>query len=223
MPTPPTLVSARGEAFDETVASSPELAQKVQASLHTQSPLTRPGDASTGTHAARGGRALALVGAIVLAAGIAGVGLLLRQRAAVSPASAPPVNAASPPAVATTFTMVIDSAPPGAEVRENDQLLGTTPIQVAIAREGVRSSPRRFVVRLDGYAPYTLVQGDAEGIVHIVAPLSPAPASASAASPAPPASSAASRPASPHPTTAPHPASPATPSTHQDLDIKLTR
>jgi serine/threonine-protein kinase len=230
MPMPSGPRASRPEAFDDTLASSPEIErqrlQALQASLHTQSPLTRTGDASAKEdRAPKSGRAVKVAAAIVLVAGAVGVALSLRHQAPRTPgeatASAPNGAAASPPAAATTFTLLLDSEPSGAEVRENDAVLGTTPMQVPIARESARSAPRRFVLKLDGFAPYTLLQGDSEGTVHAMASLSRAAAplipSASAAPPS------ASHPNSPRPPVAPHTASPAPSPTHQDLDIKLTR
>jgi len=107
---------------------------------------------------------------------------------------------------------------------------------VTIARDGVRSGPRRFVLRLDGFAPYTVLQGDSEGIVRVLAPLvrSSPGASAVSSSPAPtPSSSVRSsassatpspgRSAPGHPTTPRAATSMPAPPTQQDLDIKLTR
>jgi serine/threonine-protein kinase len=230
MPTPHAAAAAQSAAFDDTLASSPELAAKLQASMNTMNtptPLSRTGTlASRDEGAGRGGRALKLVAAIALVAGVVGVGVLLRQHASRSPAvsAAPPAaSTAAPPAAATSFMLVIDSAPQGAEIRENDELLGTTPMQVAIAHEGVRSAPRRFVLRLDGYAPYTLLQGDSEVAVHVTPPLTRATPAASVSAPALTAAPPASHAAPPRPPTAPHPASSPAPPTHQDLDIKLTR
>jgi serine/threonine-protein kinase len=229
MPSPSGPQASRPEAFDDTLASSPDQARAVLASTHTQSPLTRSGELPTKAEGARrGSHAVKLAAAIVLVAGAAGVGLSVRHRASpgpvAAPAGVPAVSGGIPQAAATSFTLVLTSDPAGAEVRENDLVLGTTPMRVSIARDGVRSAPRRFVLRLDGYAPYTVLQGDSEGTVDVLASLSRAPASstasASASTSAPPP---ASRPTSPRQPIAPHPASPASPPTHQDLDIKLTR
>ncbi len=124
---------------------------------------------------------------------------------------------------------MLDSRPSGADVLDGDQMIGTTPMQVTIDRAGVRSAPRRFVLRLDGYAPYTVVQGDSEGIVHVTAPLDPATPAASASAAASAPTVAAQQPAQPVPVRRPAPppravAVPAgTQHTQQELDIKLQR
>lgn len=80
----------------------------------------------------------------------------------------PPENSAPP----TTFTLSIDSIPPDATVTEGDRLLGVTPVVVTIARSTVSVGPRRFVVRHEGYAPFTLEQGDSKAAVRTFATLS---------------------------------------------------
>jgi serine/threonine-protein kinase len=241
LPAPRPPLASGAEALDDTLASSPEVirsaglttgSQSLQArsqspSEHTQSPLTRSGQLSGPGGAAHGGHALKVVAAVAVLACAGAVGLSVRQHitgsAAPLTSTAPAAAASDPPAAAaTSFTLVLDSAPSGAEVLENDDLLGTTPMQVTIARDGVRAAPRRFIVRLDGYATYTLLQGDSEGIVHVMAPLTRAPSRGSA-----PATTAAlppvSRPAPPRAPGSSHASVPATPSPQQDLDIKLTR
>jgi len=90
---------------------------------------------------------------------------------AVTKASAPdgPPEGSGPP---TTFTLSIDSVPSDATVTEGDRLLGVTPVVVTIARSSVSVGPRRFVVRHEGYAPFTLEQGDSKAAVRTFATLS---------------------------------------------------
>jgi serine/threonine-protein kinase len=225
-----TPQASRPEAFDDTLASSPEMAGQREQSLGTASPLTSPA-ISTQTVSENGrGRRLAFVavaGAVFAAAGA--VAFVTATR----PAPPAPSAAAAAPAVpaaanVTSFTLVLDSTPSGAEVLENDDILGTTPMQVTIARAGVRSSPRHFVLRLDGYAPYTLLQGDSESIVHVTAPLAratsqPTPLPTAALMPTPAPTSSPSQPAvrAPAQRATPRAATAAPP--QQDLDIKLTR
>jgi len=97
-------------------------------------------------------------------------------------------------------------------VLEGDQLLGTTPVQVTIDRTSVQSAPRRFVLRLDGYAPYTVLQGDSTTTVESVALLvASAPPAASGSAAVPPRRTPRSPAARPTSTSRP------------DTDIKLTR
>jgi hypothetical protein len=107
-------------------------------------------------------------------------------------AQAPSATAAPPAAVPTaTFTLLIESLPSGVEVVENDQRLGTTPLQIAVDADAARTRPRTFVLSLAGYEPYSLVQGFSDSNVRVLASLQraaepPAPvasASASAAAP----------------------------------------
>jgi serine/threonine-protein kinase len=131
-------------------------------------------------------------------------------------ASATPTAAASPALMpaARSFTLVLDSNPPGADVSEGDDVLGATPVQVTIDRASVKDAPRRFVLRHEGYAAYTVLQGDADGVVVITAPLE-ATAAAPSASAAPSATAHAPRWTPPRGTSNQRP--------QQDLDIKLQR
>jgi hypothetical protein len=113
-----------------------------------------------------------------------------------------------------SFTLVLDSRPSGANVLDGDDVIGATPMQVTIDRAGVKDTQRRFVLRLDGYSPYTVLQGDSEGIVQVTAPLEALPAAASASAPAPRALP---------PRWTPPRAATATQHPPQDMDIKLQR
>ena len=78
------------------------------------------------------------------------------------------------------FTLTIDSAPPGATVMEGENVLGETPLKVAIDRASVSASPRTFVITKDGFAPSHLVQGPSLDNVRSVVSLAPAAAASSA-------------------------------------------
>ena len=69
------------------------------------------------------------------------------------------------------FTLTIDSAPPGATVMEGENVLGETPVKVAIDRASVSSAPRTFVITKDGFAPSHLVQGPSTDNVRSVVSL----------------------------------------------------
>ena len=112
------------------------------------------------------------------------------------------------------FTLTIDSIPSGAEVREGDHLLGTTPLLLTIGNESVRNSPRAFTVARDGFEPYALAQGASQTNVRLVAPLVGADAGThTLVRRVPPPRGA------PSSVSAPPPA----PSGSPNLDIRLTR
>ena len=94
--------------------------------------------------------------------------------------------------------------------------VGLTPMQVTIARASVKNVERRFLLRLDGYAPYTVLQGDSEGIVQVTAPLEALPAAPGTSASAPPAQGRAAPRWTP-------PRTAATATQHPDMDIKLQR
>ncbi len=113
--------------------------------------------------------------------------------------------------------------PSGVDVRaKGDRILGTTPLDVAIDNETVRSSPRSFALVKDGFAAYSVVQGPSADTVRVLAQLTAIPPVAAAD-----ASSVATHGASPIPPTR-HVARPGSPSAsasgpHPDLDIRMNR
>lgn len=80
----------------------------------------------------------------------------------VQPA-AEPTPAPEPPG--GSFQLTIDSEPPKAIVTENGIILGITPVTTTIERRSVAVEPRRFLVKHEGYYPYTLEQSDSESAV----------------------------------------------------------
>ena len=103
----------------------------------------------------------AVAGALVLSP--TGVGALLSLRQHEPPATAAPV--APPvtiPAVVTHFMMRIESVPAGADVREGDHVLGTTPLDLSMDNDAVRRAPRAFTLAKDGFAPYAVGQGPSD-------------------------------------------------------------
>jgi serine/threonine-protein kinase len=128
----------------------------------------------------------------------------------------------APPA-SDEFALTIESIPSGADVREGDRVLGTTPLLVTIDNDSVRTTPRAFTVSKDGYAPYALAQGASRESVRLVAPLvavAPAP-SASVATTAPGAAAGAHAGGKRVPS--PKPATSANAPSRPDLDIRLNR
>jgi serine/threonine protein kinase len=88
---------------------------------------------------------------------------------------------------AAAFTLTIDSAPAGATVSEGDNLLGETPLKIAIDRASVATAPRTFVITKEGFVPSRLVQGpSSDSLRSVVVSLAPAavdPASSAKAKP----------------------------------------
>ncbi len=107
------------------------------------------------------------LGLVVLAAG---GGLWLRGRDdAQTPAESAELQVPSAPTTPdASFSLSLESDPPGASVSEGSVRLGTTPFSLTLSLpEG--SSPRVFVLEKEGYQPYVVRQGAAQGQVHVVA------------------------------------------------------
>jgi serine/threonine-protein kinase len=83
-----------------------------------------------------------------------------------------PDRVGGPSAEPTSFTLSIDSTPPDATVIEGGKPIGSTPMVVTIDRRSVSVGPRRFLVKRDGYVPFTLEQGDSKIAVSASATLS---------------------------------------------------
>ncbi len=141
------------------------------------------------------------------------------QKGSAPLASAMPAVIASAPR--TSFMMLIDSTPGGAEVREGDRVLGTTPMQLALDNDAIRAAPRKLTVWHDGYQRYSIVQGPSEDNVRIIAALV---AETGQLAPAAPRIARPSKPvAAPESTPAPAPA-PAPPAPNPPPgDIRLQR
>ncbi len=89
---------------------------------------------------------------------------------APSPQPAERGPSAAPPAIAETFTLSIDSTPPGAEVLEGTQSLGSTPLKLTMVSPET-GKVRVLSLRKVGFKPYMLEQGPARGDVRIHAAL----------------------------------------------------
>jgi hypothetical protein len=99
--------------------------------------------------------------ALALLAG-AYAGLSLRE---------PTPGATESVAAPTVFRLQIESTPAAAEVYEGQLRIGQTPLQIWMDRKQVAGKPRRFVLRLPGYEPYEVVQGDSQDNVRVLATL----------------------------------------------------
>jgi serine/threonine-protein kinase len=84
---------------------------------------------------------------------------------------------------AATFSLTVESVPPGASVIEDGQPLGTTPLHLSIQNDAVRVNPRRLTVQKEGYQPYSIVQGPSEESVRMTATLVAAAATEPTAEP----------------------------------------
>jgi serine/threonine-protein kinase len=224
----------------DSPATASQIGGRSPSGVTTQATIAsvRPADESERTRTSPGvvkkapekkrSRALPLVLALGIAAVVLGtVGLLDGSRhEAATPAAtvaATPVETAPlPPATSSHFTVRVESTPAGADVREGDRVLGTTPIELSIDKEAARATPRSFTLVKDGFVPYPIVQGPSDETVRIIAPLAllPAAAVSSVAAHAGPPLGPAHH-AGTHP---PIQATPPAPSaSNPDLDIRMTR
>jgi len=85
-----------------------------------------------------------------------------------------------------TFTLLVESTPSAAEIYDHDRQLGETPMLLTIERASVAAGPRLFVLRRPGYEPYSIMQGDSDANVRVMAALVPAVPVAAASGVAPP-------------------------------------
>ncbi|MFO0659386.1 MAG: serine/threonine-protein kinase [Polyangiaceae bacterium] len=173
------------------------------------------------------GKNLLIAGAVVLAlAAIVGVKLgVLSGSSSTASLPSSQVSAQSsestPKNLSSTFVYKIESTPSGAEVWEDNALLGQTPLSVSIANEAVRATPRTFTLKLAGHAPIVIQRGPSEDLSpqQIQVSLSPVSVPESASTTA---SSAAAGPAKP--ASRPAQVTPVTkPTTTAPSDIHLTR
>jgi hypothetical protein len=94
--------------------------------------------------------------------------------AAASPASAALLaDEPAENAEAKAFELNIESEPSQALVSEDGIVLGRTPLALTIEHSSVLEKPRRFVLRREGYAPYTIEQRDSSEPVNLSLKLVP--------------------------------------------------
>jgi serine/threonine-protein kinase len=111
-----------------------------------------------------GGARIGVVVALVLGlVGAGAIGIYAVKKSRTPTASAATSTTNDPPPAAAivdpTFTLLIDSTPPGATVLEGDKTLGVTPLSLPIDRATVATAPRTFIVKKDGYVSANVVQG----------------------------------------------------------------
>ena len=88
----------------------------------------------------------------------------------------------APAASASHLTIRLESMPSGADVREGDRVLGTTPIELALDNDALRITPRSLTLVKEGFSPYPIVQGPSEESVRVIAQLAAVTAAAPATS-----------------------------------------
>ena len=91
-------------------------------------------------------------------------------------------GAPAPSASASHLTIRLESMPGGADVREGDRVLGTTPLELALDNDALRITPRSLTLVKEGFAPYPIVQGPSEESVRVIAQLAVMTAAAPATS-----------------------------------------
>lgn len=190
----PSSSTAKAAGVEVIAGNAP-----VSAKAPTSADESSVGAASRSAEPAPQGRkGVVLVAVGVLAAAAIGLGVLKlgssnSTPAAPAPTQPAPASAAPQPAERTSFVLMIESMPSGAEVLEDGQSLGNTPLHLSITGESVRDQPRRLTVRHEGYEPYSIVQGPSDESVRLVAtltksaePVPTATATATATPPPPP-------------------------------------
>lgn len=191
-------------------------------------------DPSSGQVARPNGR-LALLGAVAVGLGLGVALLFARSPNTAAPEPHKPAPAAAERGPRKTFAMTVESIPSGSEVVESDVVLGTTPIMLSVDNEQARLTPRRLMVRREGFLPYSIAQGPSDDNVHVFATLVPSPAAivqppSAKLPPAPPGKRAAKTAADPSgtvlgtsaPASAHVPATPA-PAARPAPDIRMER
>ena len=200
LPIPPSTGAAGGPARQGQTGASPRGAT-------AGPPLAAPGSSTAPeaqaalAAAAAPQRSSPPVLAIVLGAAVL-IGLVLftqtrgRPTPAVAPAVAPAVSPKAAPAPAAdpgrqlpheqeSFMLLLESLPSGAEVREGDHVLGTTPLQLMVNNAEVRKQPRSFRLEKAGFKPYSVLQGPSPEAVRMTATLGEDDAPKPAKAPAP--------------------------------------
>jgi len=105
-----------------------------------------------------------LVVAIVAVFALGAALVVVTRRPTTERQVAPPPPAAS---TARTYTLSIESTPSGAEVSEDERLVGHTPLELPIDNEAAKTKPRTFVLRAPGHQPHTVVRGPSEQSVRL--------------------------------------------------------
>jgi eukaryotic-like serine/threonine-protein kinase len=125
---------------------------------------------------------IAVAAALVLLAAITFAITTTREKKPDAPLAPAATLVPAPPASRKSFVLLIDSSPTGADVREGDRVIGTTPMQLSIDNDAVRAEPRKLTVQRDGFQRYSILQGASEDNVRIIASLVAQPAEAPPAS-----------------------------------------
>lgn len=148
-----------------------------------------------GLAAVAGGLALLLVALVAV--------LLFVER---KPAREAPA-AGAPTATPETFTLVVNSQPPGARLYDGDRVVGDTPVTLTLDAVALASTPKQLRLALPGHVDVRWVQGPARGEVTLHRELAPL----AAAVPVPPSATPdrpVNRPRLPLPKASSHPVIP---------------
>jgi hypothetical protein len=155
-PSGPLSKGTSGAASDR-----PLLAAEQPSSTLTAATAPAPALAPSVAPPARG-KLFAIAG--IAAAAIVGVVALIATRGGAPP----PAAQASASAAPVLHTILVDSTPQGATVREGGAVLGTTPMTLEIDPAGPQ---RKLVMALDGYQPHTFLPTRDD--TRIMVPLAP--------------------------------------------------
>jgi serine/threonine-protein kinase len=74
------------------------------------------------------------------------------------------------------FVLHLETEPPGAEVLDGEQRLGTTPLDIMLTNASVTREPKRFTLEKEGYVPLEYVQPRSDvARLSVTEPLDPLP------------------------------------------------
>jgi serine/threonine protein kinase len=146
---PPTIAAGNESMLTPHTTSRPAMITGTQPSAVTPKKSRAP---------------IVLAGLVVAFVVFSAVFFLAREKPKPVVATQPSSKAAE----AASFKLVLESKPPGAEVREGDHVLGKTPFSLWMAPT---TQKRTFTIALEGYQEATHEQGPSDENVHIVVPL----------------------------------------------------
>ena len=135
-------------------------------SMHLPATLVPPGE-----RPASRGPGIAVLAVLVVLAALVAAGLALGVGSEPPPAPTvtvlSPQTPPTPPPVARTFTLFVESTPPGATLVRGAERIGTTPTYVELGADALTAHPETFRIELDGYAPYVWTQGPSTDDVRV--------------------------------------------------------
>lgn len=84
-----------------------------------------------------------------------------------------PTPSVTPAATQATFWVTFESSPPNAQLWDGSDLLGTTPLRIKLDHRNVQISPKKLLLKKDGYEPFVASQGDSPHDIVFSAQLTP--------------------------------------------------